>query len=172
MIAPELHQLVDERLRMVAGGQHVNDGRENRARRDTVQDLTYAVFRRFAQFAALGVAHEPIERDRKITAQALGRLLAIEPRSEPRGEIDALEPAFDDLTNEKVLTDEAREGAADLVLAARHDRGMRDGGAERLAKQSRYGKPVGEAADQSGFGKRPEHVDGGIARAQRAGGCK
>ncbi len=54
-----------------------------------------------------------------------------------------------------MIADEARQGAADVVLARRDDRRVRDRQAQRPPEQRHDREPVGEAADQRGFGERP-----------------
>ena len=98
----------------------------------------------------------------EIPCDACGVALVRKPRAEPRGEVGAVEPPLDGLANEEVIANEAREGAADIVLARRHDGRVRNGEAQRPAKQRRHGEPVREPADQRSLG---ECSDGAEPRA-------
>ena len=76
----------------------------------------------------------------------------------------------DDLrAGEHVPGDEPAERAAQPLLLARDDGGVRDRQAERVAEQRGHREPVGDAADEAGLGGGLQQV-GGDARRQRVGG--
>ena len=125
---------------------------------------------RAAQLAAAAVlVQRPRERAAEIAAHARRVTVVLEPGAEPRRQVGAAQPALDGLANEKMIADEARQRAADLVLARRYDRGVRDRQAQRPAKQRRHREPVCEPADERGFGESAHCLDVGV-RADEPGG--
>jgi len=81
----------------------------------------------------------------------------------------AYQPCFDDLRGhgvggEEVAGDEFTQLGSELVLLARDQRGMRDAQAERVAKQRRDSKPVGDAADHGGLRGSAQEARRGVVR--------
>ena len=92
---------------------------------------------------------------------ALARRLG-EEAADRAGDVDAAHPPRDHRGGEEIVLEEAGERVADPVLVARHDRGVRDGQAERMAEQGGDREPVGDAADQAGLGEGADEAPGGM----------
>ena len=75
-----------------------------------------------------------------------------EPAAEASRDADRAELAEHDLVGEELVLDERAEGRADLVLAGRDDRRVRDAQAERIPEQRRHREPVGDRADHGALG--------------------
>ena len=69
----------------------------------------------------------------------------------------------------KLVCDELAERAADLVLAVRDDRRVRDRDAERMAEQGGDGEPVGERADHRRLGEGADVADPAVLLLLPAG---
>ena len=70
---------------------------------------------------------------------------------------------------QEVVLHELAEPGADLGLASRHDRRVRDRDAERVPEQGRDGEPIGERTDHRRLGERLDVADRAVAVAERAG---
>ncbi len=75
-------------------------------------------------------------------------------------------PPRHDRGGEEIIPEEGGEGVADPVLVARHDRGVGDRDAERMAEQGGDREPVGDAADQAGFREGADEAPGRMLRLE------
>ena len=69
----------------------------------------------------------------------------------------------------KALLDEAADRGADPVAVVGKDGGVRNGQAERVAKQGGDREPVGKPADDPGFGGGAHEQGGEVVSAESAG---
>ena len=168
LLAAELHELIDQGFGVIAGCQYIDQRCERAVDRHLSKCVLEAAVQRVAQFRAVYGPHEPVEHHGQVAAELAGVGVALEPLTEPLGEIDAQEPRLDGLPDEEVLADESCERTADLVLALRNDGGVRNRQAERMPEERRHGKPVREPADDRRFGERPDHTEPGVGLAQHA----
>ena len=77
-----------------------------------------------------------------------------EPAAEPPGDADRTQLAEHDLVGEELVLDERAERRADLVLARRDDRRVRDLQPERIPEQRGHREPVRDRADHRALGRR------------------
>ena len=84
----------------------------------------------------------------------------VEPAGAPR----------DDDRDQEVRPEELRERIADPILVARHDRGVGDRQAERVAEQRGDREPVRQTADHRRLGKRADEPERGVDGDERAAG--
>ncbi len=150
----EPHQLIDQHLRtspVISTSSRVPTAWLTGTR---VECAAQATAKRGTQLVAVARAQRPIQRRAQIAAHAHGVRVVVEPCAQAFREIAAIEPPLYRFADEKVIADEARQGAADVVLARRNDARVRDWQAERPAEQRHDCEPVGEATDQRGFGER------------------
>ena len=125
--AAERDELIDDEIGPFAGRQDLEHGGHGAIDGNLVEGCAQGAAERAAQLAAAAVlAQRPRERAAEIAAHAHRVVAVLEPSAEPRRQVGAAQPALDGLANEKMIADEARQRAADLVLARRHDRGVRD----------------------------------------------
>ena len=100
---------------------------------------------------AEGVEHGGRDR-RSLGAHALGVGRLSQPLARALRDRGARELGAHDARLEEVRLDELAERAADLVLAVRDDRGVRDRQAEWTTEQRGHGEPVGEGTHHAAFG--------------------
>ena len=82
-----------------------------------------------------------------------------EPFGHHGGEVDLAQLAADRLLGEEVRLDEAAQIVGDAALVRGDDGRVRDGQAQRPAKQRHDGVPVGDAADGGGLGEGGEEAE-------------
>jgi hypothetical protein len=92
-----------------------------------------------------------------------------QPLAQARGDRRRLELRAHDVAAQELGLDELTEILADLVLAVRDDRGVRDRDAERMPEQRRHGEPVGERPDHAAFGERAHVRERGDLLLEREG---
>ena len=80
-----------------------------------------------------------------------------------------VETVVEDLLGEEVVLHELAERLADLILAVRDDRRVRNGHAERMTEQCGDREPVGERADHRRLGEGADGSDGRVVRLLPAG---
>ena len=83
-----------------------------------------------------------------------------EPGGHALGRADVAQLAEDGVLGEEVALDEEAERFGDAVLVPRDDGGVRNGKTERAAEERGDREPVGEAADDAGFGRGTGKQDG------------
>ena len=118
-----------------------------------------------------GVLHVPVVEHLDRPAHGVGeggrRPLGVlgngEPAAESLTDVDAGQSFGEHLVGQEVALHELAEAAADLVLAARDDRRVRDRQPERMTEQRGDGEPVGERTDHRRFGARSHVADPGGA---------
>ena len=98
---------------------------------------------------ARGAAPEP-PLLRRLGQEAAGRA----------GDVEPLHPPRHHRGGEEIVLEEIGERVADPVLVARHDRGVRDRHAERVAEQGGHREPIGDAADQPRLGEGADEAPG------------
>ena len=108
------------------------------------------------------------DRDRRpFGADPLGVLRLAQPLAAAQRDLRARELGAHDVGCQEVRLDELAECAADLVLAARDDRGVRDRESERTAEQRGDGEPVGKRSDHAALGSSTHVAEPGQPLLQR-----
>ena len=87
------------------------------------------------------------QRLRRVLRERATVLRRCEPVGEMLRDVERREPSGEHIAAQKVARDEAAETAADLILACRDDRRVRDRDPERMAEERRHREPVRHAAD-------------------------
>ena len=77
-----------------------------------------------------------------------------DPLRDPLRDAQPVQPRRDHLARQEVVLHEPAKAAADAVLAARDDRGVRDRNPERVPEQRCDREPVRETADHRRLGRR------------------
>ena len=93
-----------------------------------------------------------VQHGRGLVDDAPGVRLDPDPGSDPAAEVGCCHPLAEDRLLQEVLPDELLETAAELVLAARDECGVRDGETERVLEQRGDREPVGQRADHTCLG--------------------
>jgi hypothetical protein len=127
LAARERDELIDDEIRSLARREHLEHRADRPIHRHVVERGAQRAAERAAQLSAAAapvLLQCPAERLPEVAAEASGVVGVLEPRAEACREIRAAEPPLDGFAHEKMVANEARECAADLILARRHDRGM------------------------------------------------
>jgi hypothetical protein len=91
-----------------------------------------------------------------------------QPLAQSRTDPRPLETFVEQLLGEEVVLHELPQRRADLVLAMRDDRGVRDGDPQWMAEEGGDGEPVGQRAHHGGLGERLDVAGHAVAVAPQS----
>ena len=109
--------------------------------------------------SASRILRNPIARTRRRLghdAVRVGRIA--HPDAHPAGDVGGREPLADHLLVQEVLGEELLEALAELVLAPRDQRRVRDRQPERVPEQGGHREPVGDGAHHARLGARVDEA--------------